>query len=181
MIEAADIIAGDPAQSEQRLAMWAAVLHQVHRAGLAAPQREELTEHLCAHRAPDLQNVADMDRMPEAPQVAAGQGAGSGMGEILHSIGLAHALDPTPLSGQRSTARLHLGNLLPYAGVGKPPHSRPIRAGHRILIFDWRCENEGLCGRVLLRLRQSYGAPRPRTASTSCATRRSCASSAITS
>src|SRR4051794_4011242 len=75
--------------------MRAAVLHQVHRASLATPQREELAEHLHTHWASGLECVADLDRMPEPPQIASGQGARTDVGEILARVGLAHQVVPT--------------------------------------------------------------------------------------
>src|ERR1700757_3628995 len=103
MIEAADIVAGDPPQRKQGLAMWAAVLDQAHRAALSAPQGEELAEHLHTHRPPKLHSVADMDRVPETPQIAACQSAGADMGEILSVVRWADHVYSCRVSSSGST------------------------------------------------------------------------------
>src|SRR4051812_16405076 len=74
--------------------MRAAVLDQADRACLAAPQCEEFAQDLHPHRPPGLEFLTEMDGMPESPEIAAGQSAGSGVSEILARLRVAHLVVP---------------------------------------------------------------------------------------
>src|SRR6185312_2462809 len=94
MIEAADLLADDPAQRKLGLAMRAAILQQEGRAALAAIERVMLIEGEEAHRPPFLEIERAVDRLPEASEPASGERAGAGMGDIDRS-GLVHSSSPT--------------------------------------------------------------------------------------
>src|SRR5579872_5776928 len=82
VIEAADAVARDRAQRERGLAMRAAIFQHIRRAALAAIKREILVQDLDALRVADLQVSADIDRLPEMTDEAAGKRARHRMREI---------------------------------------------------------------------------------------------------
>ena len=122
MIDAADIVALDPAQMHLRAAMRAAIGDHLRLAGCAAIKREILAHHADRFGVPLRQILRPHDRHPEAPHKRAHRRAGAGTGKVETRAGFAF----DGVHGESS--RNHAGTL---TGASSPACSLrrvPIRA-----------------------------------------------------
>src|SRR5205814_972423 len=83
VVEAAQAVALHPARRELRAAVRAAEVHEVGDAALTAIEGELLAHDRDRFGVAGREVAGEIDRLPEAAQVAAGQRAGPGVDEVI--------------------------------------------------------------------------------------------------
>src|SRR5581483_9243165 len=86
VVAAADRLALHPADRELGTAVGTAEVHQVRCAGLATVEGEVLAHDADRLRLADVKLASEIDREPERAQVAAGQGARTGVIEVAPGL-----------------------------------------------------------------------------------------------